>query len=76
MAPRGRPPHHFDTLTTPCVAQEYDLCRFMSSEGEMLRWKSEGLPADNLSMQNGVVILNAGQTPLIVDPSTQASGRL
>jgi len=53
--------------------QEYNFCHFMSSEGEMLRWKGEGLPADNLSMQNGVVILNASLPPLIIDPSTQAS---
>jgi len=44
----------------------------MSSESELLRWKSEGLPADNLSMQNSVVILNSSLPPLVIDPSTQA----
>lgn len=34
-------------------AKEYDVCRFMSSESEMLRWKAEGLPGDVLSMQVG-----------------------
>ena len=60
-------------LLPPCD-QEYDFCRFMSSESEMLRWKAEGLPADNLSMQNGVVILNATLPPLVIDPSTQVGG--
>lgn len=55
-----------------CVPpQEYDLCRFMSSESEMLKWKTEGLPGDVLSMQNAVVILNATLAPLVIDPSTQ-----
>ena len=50
----------------------FDLRRFMSSESEMLTWKAEGLPGDGLSMENAVVILQAAQAPLIIDPSTQA----
>jgi hypothetical protein len=53
---------------------EFDVTRFLSSESEMLKWKAEGLPADNLSSQNAVVILNStARSPLIIDPSTQAS---
>lgn len=59
--------------STMLGVQDYDFCRFMSSESEMLHWKSEGLPADGLSMQNAVVILNSALSPLIIDPSTQAS---
>ena len=51
----------------------FDLRRFMSSESEMLTWKANGLPGDELSMENAVVILQAVQAPLIIDPSTQAS---
>ena len=53
--------------------ERFDLRRFMSSESEMLTWKAEGLPDDGLSMENAVVILQAAQAPLIIDPSTQAS---
>mmetsp|Transcript_17017 Transcript_17017/g.54247 ORF Transcript_17017/g.54247 Transcript_17017/m.54247 type:complete len:3325 (+) Transcript_17017:156-10130(+) len=49
---------------------------FMSSESEMLVWKSEGLPSDDLSMENAIVILHGLQAPLIIDPSTQASAWL
>ncbi|GLI62890.1 cytoplasmic dynein 1b heavy chain [Volvox africanus] len=53
---------------------EFDVCRFLSSESEMLKWKAEGLPADALSSQNAVIILNStSRSPLIIDPSTQAS---
>nr|ADI46936.1 DHC1bm [Volvox carteri f. nagariensis] len=56
---------------------DFDVCRFLSSESEMLKWKAEGLPADSLSSQNAVVILNStSRSPLIIDPSTQASGWL
>lgn len=39
----------------------------------MLTWKKEGLPADNLSMENAVMITNSVRTSLIIDPATQAT---
>ena len=51
----------------------FSLMTFLSSEGELLRWKSQGLPADKLSSENAIVILNAQQPPLIIDPSSQAT---
>ncbi|CAJ0943966.1 unnamed protein product, partial [Mesorhabditis belari] len=35
----------------------------------MLNWKNLGLPADQLSLENAVVLLNSTQTPLVVDPT-------
>ena len=35
----------------------FDLRRFLSTESEQLIWKSEGLPSDDLSMENALVIL-------------------
>ena len=58
--------HHVDGLG-------YDVRRFMSSESEMLIWKSEGLPGDELSMENGIAILNSTLSPLIIDPANAAS---
>lgn len=40
----------------------------------MLTWKAEGLPGDELSMQNAVAILHATQSPFIIDPSSQVRG--
>ena len=51
----------------------FSLLTFLSSEGQMLRWKAQGLPTDKLSSENAIVILNAIQTPLIIDPSSQAT---
>ena len=39
----------------------------------MLTWKKEGLPADSLSVDNAIMILNSQDTPLIIDPATQAT---
>ena len=53
--------------------QDYSFKNFLSSEQEMLTWKKEGLPADTLSMENAIMIMNTLRTPLIIDPATQAS---
>ena len=57
-----------DSMTTG----GFSLLTFLSSEGTLLRWKAQGLPADKLSAENAIVILNARQTPLIIDPSSAA----
>lgn len=36
----------------------------------MLTWKKEGLPADQLSVENAIMITNTDKTPLIIDPAT------
>lgn len=36
---------------------EFDLRRFLCTESEQLIWKSEGLPSDDLSIENALVIL-------------------
>ena len=55
---------------------DYDFRLFMSSESELLKWKTDGLPGDSLSMENGIVIFNAVKTPLVIDPSTLATNWL
>jgi len=51
----------------------YNFRNFLSSESEMLTWKKEGLPADTLSMENAIMIMNSQRTSLVIDPATQAS---
>jgi len=53
--------------------QEFQFSNFLSSESQLLTWKKEGLPADSLSMENAIMILNAVRTPLIIDPATTAT---
>lgn len=52
---------------------EFNFRTFLCSESQLLTWKKEGLPADSLSMENAIMILNAVRTPLIIDPATTAT---
>lgn len=40
---------------------------------QILKWGSEGLPSDDLSVQNGVLITGKNKWPLVIDPQLQAS---
>ena len=45
----------------------------MTTESKILKWKSEGLPSDSLSVENSVMIFNTNKTPMIIDPNVQAT---
>ena len=40
-------------------AKSFDMRRFLCNESELLTWKAEGLPSDQLSIENSIVILEA-----------------
>ena len=48
------------------------LPNLLSSDVEIARWASEGLPGDDLSIQNGILTTRASRFPLCVDPQLQA----
>ena len=52
---------------------KFDLKRFLSSEREMLQWRAEGLPSDQLSIENALCILQSQQSVFLIDPSTRAT---
>ena len=58
---------------TKIEVNDFNLRKFLSSESEQLVWKSEGLPSDDLSMENAMVILQSEQCPFLVDPSQRAT---
>jgi hypothetical protein len=61
------------------VAGRFSAVRFLSSESEALAWKAQGLPSDDLSIENAAVIVSSvhtGRVPFIIDPSTQATAWL
>ncbi|MFT7803200.1 cytoplasmic dynein 2 heavy chain 1 [Arapaima gigas] len=53
--------------------QKFDLRHFLCSESEQLIWKGEGLPSDDLSMENALVILQSCACPFLIDPSSRAT---
>jgi dynein heavy chain 2, cytosolic len=53
--------------------EHFDFSQFMVTESQLLKWKTEGLPADELSMENAIMLKNTVKTPIIFDPATQAT---
>jgi dynein heavy chain 2 len=53
--------------------KRFDLKHYLSSEREMLQWRSEGLPSDQLSIENALCVLQAQTSPYLIDPSGRAS---
>ena len=51
---------------------DFKFMSMMSTETERLEWKAEGLPGDDLSAENSIIITKSTLYPLIIDPSTQA----
>ena len=56
--------------------KRFDLKRFLGSEREMLQWRAEGLPSDDLSIENAMCILQSKQSPYLIDPSSRAANWL
>jgi dynein heavy chain 2, cytosolic len=55
------------------VDDKFDVRKFLSTESEQLVWKSQGLPSDELSMENAMVILRSQLYPVLIDPSSRAT---
>lgn len=48
--------------------EDFRLEKFLTNDVEISRWSAEGLPSDELSIQNGILTKNASRWPLCVDP--------
>jgi dynein heavy chain, axonemal len=44
---------------------------FLAEETEIGQWGVEGLPSDDLSVQNGILVTRAVRPPLLIDPQGQ-----
>jgi dynein heavy chain 2 len=47
--------------------------KFLTTESMQLKWRSEGLPSDSLSVENSVMIFSTSKVPLLIDPDADAS---
>ena len=54
------------------VTQPFRLETLLTNDVETSLWSSEGLPSDELSIQNGILTVRANRWPLCVDPQMQA----
>jgi dynein heavy chain, axonemal len=54
------------------VASPYRANQNLSDDVEICAWSSEGLPPDELSIQNGILTTRSSRFPLCIDPQQQA----
>ncbi|XP_010291294.1 PREDICTED: dynein heavy chain 10, axonemal, partial [Phaethon lepturus] len=54
------------------LSQPFRLESLLTNEVEVSRWVSQGLPPDELSIQNGILTMYASRFPLCIDPQQQA----
>ncbi|XP_056602848.1 dynein axonemal heavy chain 10 isoform X1 [Triplophysa dalaica] len=54
------------------LSQPFRIENLLTDEVEISRWGSEGLPPDELSVQNGILTTRASRFPLCIDPQQQA----
>ncbi|XP_018046945.1 PREDICTED: dynein heavy chain 3, axonemal [Atta colombica] len=56
----------------PCSAK-FNLIDILGEAVEIRDWTIQGLPADNFSVENGIIVKHADRWPLMIDPQNQAN---
>ncbi|XP_017878877.2 dynein heavy chain 3, axonemal [Ceratina calcarata] len=56
----------------PC-SKQFSLIDILGKPVEIRAWVIFGLPADNFSVDNGIIVQNADRWPLMIDPQNQAN---
>ncbi|XP_069379878.1 dynein axonemal heavy chain 10 isoform X1 [Paralichthys olivaceus] len=54
------------------LSQPFKVESLLTDEVEISRWASEGLPPDELSVQNGILTTRGSRFPMCIDPQQQA----
>merc|ERR1719262_1192458 len=54
------------------ASEKVDLVNFLVDQGTIGEWALEGLPSDDLSVHNGIMVTRSSRFPLMVDPQGQA----
>jgi dynein heavy chain len=48
--------------------EDFRLELFLTTEVEIAKWSAQGLPSDDLSVQNGILTTYSSRWPLCIDP--------
>eukprot|EP01063_Lacrimia_lanifica_P009197 TRINITY_DN1620_c2_g3_i1.p1 TRINITY_DN1620_c2_g3~~TRINITY_DN1620_c2_g3_i1.p1 ORF type:complete len:4609 (+),score=2253.81 TRINITY_DN1620_c2_g3_i1:158-13984(+) len=61
-----------DTASIP-MSKGFDFVSFYAQPTEVREWELKGLPGDDFSTMNGVLVMRGGRWPLMIDPQGQAN---
>lgn len=53
------------------VTQNMQVTKMLATDADVGEWNIQGLPTDELSIQNGILVTSASRWPLLVDPQGQ-----
>ena len=66
--------HQLQKMNIPHTASIYkDLTGFLVDDATVGQWNLDGLPKDELSIQNGIMVESSERYPLLIDPQNQGS---
>lgn len=54
-------------------SEQFDLVHCLGDPYKMREWNMHGLPRDEVSTENGIVVTQSGRWPLMIDPQEQAN---
>ena len=54
-----------------CILQDINLISMLVDNATIGEWNLQGLPNDDLSVQNGIIVTRATRYPLLIDPQGQ-----
>lgn len=53
-------------------SEEFNVVTFLSDATTIREWNIQGLPADEFSTENGIIVTKGSRWPLVIDPQCQA----
>jgi dynein heavy chain len=63
----------FAKKTSLSLSRNFDFVDFLVRPTEVRDWENDGLPGDNFSRENGVMVTRGTRWPLMIDPQGQAN---
>jgi len=64
--------HELNSLRLNASTQ-FSLQQTLGEPVTIRHWNLNGLPSDNYSIDNGIIVFNARRWPLMIDPQSQAN---